>query len=139
MLLKIQKNFLISRGRLSTEPVFYRLSVMIMKPSTEAVEMPFSPQLLELYQAFQAATSQQERLDLSQQIAATFASDRDAVDWSASEDYHEFFEAYERAVLKYEQQTTRLSRLALNLVDRFLTTHETDVETLLTPSAVAAN
>lgn len=111
-------------------PVFYRWHAMIMmKPQLE--DLPFSIVLLELYQEFQQAPSQEIRNEIAKQIAATFASERDNTDSDASEEYHEFFESYEKAALRYDQQASRLSRLALNLISGYLTQHETTVEELM--------
>lgn len=99
-----------------------------MNPAPE--ELPFSIELLELYQAFQHAPTKQAREEIAKRIAALFVSERDNTDTDASEEYHEFFEAYEAAALKYEQQAQKLSRLAVNLISSYLTQHETTVEDL---------
>ncbi len=103
---------------------------MIMsKPQPE--DLPFSIELLELYQEFQQTPSREVRNEIAKQMAAAFASERDSTDGSASEEYHEFFESYEKAALKYDQQATRLSRLALNLISGYLTQNEITVEELI--------
>jgi hypothetical protein len=111
--------------------------MMIMKPQPDE-SPPFSIELLELYQAFTHATSSEERQDLARRIAATFASERDSTDVGASEEYHEFFESFESAVLKYEQQSSKLARLAVHLIGAYLTQHETQVEDLI-PAVTASN
>jgi hypothetical protein len=101
---------------------------MMMKPPEE---IPFSIELLELYQAFLQAPTREARTDLTRQIASIFASERDSTDASASEEYHEFFESYEKAALKFEQQSDRMTRLAVNLISNYLTRNETTVEELI--------
>jgi hypothetical protein len=100
---------------------------MIMKPQPDE-DFPFSTQLLELYQAFTHAPNAEARIDLAKRIAVTFAAERDATDISASEEYHEFFENFEAAVLKYEQQSSKLARLAVNLIGSYLAQHDAQVE-----------
>ncbi len=110
--------------------MFYRwLHMISMKPEPE--DLPFSIDLLELYQAFQEAPNREARADLTRQIAATFAQERDTTDGTATEEYHEFFENYERSALSFEQQSDKLSRLAINLISSYLSQHETTVEDLL--------
>lgn len=107
--------------------MFYRwLHMISMKPE----DLPFSIELLDLYQAFQQAPTREARKEIAKQIAATFASERDDTDIEASEEYHEFFERYEQSVMKYDQQAQKLSRLAVNLISSYLTQHETTVEEL---------
>lgn len=112
---------------------------MIMPPADPSSNTPFSTALLELFQAFNQARTIDERRDLSKQIAAMYASERDITDWEASEEYHEFFEAYERAALAYEQQADKLSRLAINMIGQYLQQNKTDIDTLLTPVVPAVS
>lgn len=110
---------------------------MIMKPAPE--DMPFSPKLLELYQAFQRAPHQQARSEIGKEMAAVFASEWDPTDNEASEEYHHFFETYEKAALKYDLQADRLSRLAVNLISGFLTQNDTTIEELIPTVTTTAN
>jgi hypothetical protein len=111
---------------------------MIMKSQPDIQEPPFSIELLELFRAFVQATSRDMKIDLAKRIAATFASERDHLDVSASEEYHEFFESYEQALLKYEQQSSRLARLAINLVASHLAQKDVEIDDLL-PTVSPAN
>jgi hypothetical protein len=110
---------------------------MIMKPQPDE-DLPFSIELLELYQAFNNAPNAAARNDLAKRIAVTFAAERDSTDVSASEEYHEFFEDFEAAVLKYEQQSSKLARLAVNLISSYLAQNDTQVEDLI-PAVTASN
>lgn len=112
---------------------------MIMKPQPNDEARPFSTDLLKLYQEFMQAPSKEVRDSLAKRIAATFASERDSSDCSASEDYHEFFENYEMALLNYEQQSNKLSRLAVHLIGAYLTQNDTEVESLIPAAATASN
>lgn len=97
---------------------------------SEAEEPPFSVELLELYQEFQQAPSKEARREIAKKMAALFASERDDTDTDGSEEYHEFFESYEQASLKYDQESQKLSRLAVHMISHYLAQNETTIEEL---------
>jgi len=86
---------------------------------SQTPDMPFSPHLLELYQEFRSAPKDQKG-ELARQIAEAFASERDVYEYQASEQYHEFFETFEQARQKYDQQSQRLTRVAATLIEEYL-------------------
>lgn len=100
------------------------------------MDRPFSPRLIELYRQFQDAPKDQ-RLKLAREIAETFASERDCLDHSGSEDYHEFFEDFETARLAFDQQSQKLTRITLQLVEHYMEHHPEAVQDV--PTSTRAN
>lgn len=93
-------------------------------------DVPFSDNLLRLYSEFVDTKSRERREELSLEIAALFAAERDATDISGSEEYHEFFEAYEQAQLDFKIKSLKLARVAVQLITTYLDQHETTVDTI---------
>jgi hypothetical protein len=120
------------------KPVFYRWPDMIIM-KTDAEDIPFSSEILELYQAFTQATDRETKTAISLQMASVFAADHDNLDPSATEEYHEFFEAFEKAILAYEHQAHKLARLAVNLVSSYLANNETTVDEMIPTVTSASN
>jgi hypothetical protein len=77
---------------------------------------PYSKAVLHLCQRIQSAESTPERTELMLQLAGHFHRDHDTTDAQLNDDYHDFFEEYERARLKYQQAAMRLARLAMSEV-----------------------
>ncbi len=97
-------------------------------------DLPFSHELLDLYQSFHEAPIE-ERPALVLKIAATFAAERDPSDTESSEEYHDLVEAYERAQLKYEQHAQRVTRLAVQLIESFFKNEGLEVDDVLEEQA----
>jgi len=100
-----------------------------MKPDSteeahEAVQkLPFSERLLELYQEFQSA-NKERRVELAHEIAEAFMVDHDSTDHGATDDYHQYFEAYEEARLKFEHASLRVTRLVVHVIEQYLTSNQ---------------
>ena len=82
----------------------------------EVCELPISPEVLQLFVKFHRARSAEERLNVCAQIAEQFSIEYDPTAQDATEDWHHFFEEYDRASLALEQATNKLSRLAIHYV-----------------------
>lgn len=86
--------------------------------------MPFSAELLDLYRKFRAAESKEERIAISMAIAESFLNgEYDITDYSASEEYHAFFTAYEQAQLALEHAALKAARVAVHIIDEYSTNH----------------
>lgn len=92
---------------------------MKAEATTIREDLPFSKRLLDMHREFSGAT-RERKLELAQELAALFASEHDATDYSATDDYHQYFEEYFQAKLRYEQESLRLARLAANLISVLL-------------------
>lgn len=91
---------------------------------------PFSHETLVLYQRLQQATSKEERARLTVELAARFAAEYDSADATATDDFHLYFDEYEKARLEYQQKAMRVGRLASDLIKQFLEATPTTVEEL---------
>lgn len=90
--------------------------------------LPFSPETLATFQKLQRATSKDERLRLTLELAQRFAAEHDPSDSSATDDYHLYFEELAKAKLAYEQAATKVGRLASECIKEFLNVQPVAVE-----------
>lgn len=87
-------------------------------------DVPFSPELLDLYQRFRAAETKEEREMLAMQIADSFLSgEYDNTDFSAYEEYHSFFTEYEKAQLEMKHAALKAARVAVHIIDEYHNAH----------------
>jgi hypothetical protein len=101
-------------------------------------KLPFSERLLELYEQFQTS-DRAGRLKLARSIAEAFMGDHDKTDHQATDDYHEYFEAYEEARLKYEQASLRVTRLVVHVIEGYLASNPVHREDSSEDDQAAAN
>jgi len=78
---------------------------------------PYPKAILHLCQRIQSAETPEERAQLMMQLASSFHQVHDLTDAKLNDDYHDFFEEYERARLKFRQAAMRLARLAMSEVE----------------------
>jgi len=116
----------------------------IMKPSAtcpdcgEAHDLSFSHKVLDLYQRFQKA-SKEERSQLAFELADAFAADHDSTDAAIGDDYHSYFEDYEKARLAFEQESVKIARLAVHVLHEFVQNNNLDLDTLKTEADRSTN
>lgn len=91
-------------------------------------EHPFSNETLVLYQRLQRCTSKEERTGLMLELAAQFVGEHDPSDSTATDDYHKYFEEYDKARMAYTQAAMKIGRLASECVKTYLATTETTIE-----------
>lgn len=73
-------------------------------------EMPISHNVLELYKKFAAAQTQDDREELAEDLAAAMFNEHDLTDPGFSDEVHDMFEAFERAIQELRQVSRRLAR-----------------------------
>lgn len=86
-----------------------------MKPETL-----FSPELMDLYNRFQAASSVQDRAEILVRFAAQFSADHDRTDLGANEHFHGVVEEFDIARQAYTQAALRLGRVGMELINQAL-------------------
>lgn len=101
-------------------------------------ELPFSPALIELYQQWKSS-SQEDRMALSLELATVFCAEHDATDTAFSEDYHEAFEVFYEAQLRFEAEALRLSRLAERRITEYLEHYKIDLDDVVIEGPPASN
>lgn len=89
--------------------------VLSMKP-----EIPFSSELLRLYNQFQTAPSKEARIDVLVQFATQFSAEHDITDPCANENFHSIVEDFDNARAAYIQAALRLGRFGVEFVQQVL-------------------
>ena len=105
-----------------------------LEGSPEVMDLPFSQETLALYRRVQQVCCPNHKKQLLMDLAAQFAKEHDSSDETASDDYHVYFEEYEKARLAYKQAALRVGRLAVGCIDTFL---ESNPSTTVEEIAVA--
>ena len=94
----------------------------------ETEALPFSHETLATFQKLQVATSKDERLRLTLELAKRFAAEYDPSDSSATDDYHLYFEELARARLAFNQAAAKVGRLASECIKEYLSNSKVSVE-----------
>lgn len=81
---------------------------------------PYSEEVLRLFQQTTSAKTTNEKQVKMLALAAQFAKDGDPLDESLIDEYHEYFEEYERTAVAHKQSSLRLARLAMQVVGKYL-------------------
>jgi len=102
-------------------------------------DLPFSHRLLKLYQQFSEAETKEARLALIQEISAQFVAEHDITDININDDYHEYFEEYAAAKLSFEQAQTKLARVAVHVLDEYVTSNEINIDTMTAANTTTTN
>lgn len=82
-------------------------------------EYPFSAEVLGIFKRLREAKTKEERNELTVALAAQFAKEHDPSDFSATDDFHVYFEEFARAKLAFDQAAARLGRLAANCIEQY--------------------
>lgn len=93
----------------------------------ESEGLPFSREVLVLFQKLQRATSKEERRQLMLELSERFASEYDSADATATDDYHVYFEALAQAKLAHEQAAMKVGRLATEVIKTYLASTSSEV------------
>jgi hypothetical protein len=80
-------------------------------------DLPYSKVVLKLCKQISITTSVEDRAQLMLQLASKFHMDNDPTDAHLTDQYHEYFDDYERARLEFQQTALRLARLAITEVE----------------------
>lgn len=94
-------------------------------------EVPFSENLMRLYRQVQTARTREERQQAMMAFASAVSQEHDHTDHSASEVYHDYIEAYDKAQLEFVQQGMRLARMAADCMERYFSENEVSVDEAL--------
>jgi len=78
----------------------------------------YSPAFLQLYVKVKQAKNSQERGNLMTALASQFCREHDITDSGLNDGYHDYFEEFERARLKFQQASVRLARLAMHEIEQ---------------------
>jgi hypothetical protein len=92
-----------------------------LKTTTEP--FPFSEAVMALYRKVQTATTKETRLNATMELAAQFAMEHDSSDHELSDDYHGYFEQFEKARVEFRQQSVKLGRLTVDLIEKYVESH----------------
>lgn len=92
-------------------------------------EAPFSENLLQLYRQVQTARTREERQQAMMAFANAVSQEHDPTDHSASEVYHDYIEAFDKAQMEFHQHGMRLARMAVDCMDHYFA--ENDVREVL--------
>ena len=80
---------------------------------------PFSDAVMQLYRQVREATTKDERMNAILALASRFAQEHDPSDHECSDDYHDYFEQYEKARIEFRQKGMQLGRLAVHLISEY--------------------
>lgn len=94
-------------------------------------EVPFSENMLRLYRQVQTARTREERQQAMMAFAGAVSQEHDPTDHSASEVYHDYIEAFDKAQLEFHQQGMRLARMATDCMDQYFVESEATLEEVL--------
>jgi hypothetical protein len=94
------------------------------KKVPEPEPSPFSDAVMQLYRQVREATTKDERMNAILALASRFAQEHDPGDHECSDDYHDYFESYEKARVEFRQKGMQLGRLAVHLISEFTESHE---------------
>lgn len=100
---------------------------------------PYSKAVLRLCQRIKDCKSREERTQLMVQLAKRFHQEHDATDTILNDQYHDFFEEYERAQLQFQQAALRLARLALSEVDETFDANDLTIDEVAGTDGEAVN
>jgi len=78
---------------------------------------PYSSAFLRLYVKVRQAKTREERGNLMTALASQFHREHDITDEKLNDGYHDYFEEFEEARLKFQQAAIRLARLAMHEVE----------------------
>jgi len=78
----------------------------------------YSPAFLRLYAKVKQAKTPEERGNLMVALATQFNREHDVTDPVLNDGYHDYFEEFARARLKFQQTAVRLARLAMHEVEQ---------------------
>ncbi len=118
---------------------------MIMIPQAPCPEcskthdVTFSHKLMDLYRRHQNATSREERAALVKEFAQAFVEEHDLTDAELTDDYHLYFEDYEKARKNFDIEALKVSRLAVHVIRDYIEANGLDDETMIEAGAPASN
>jgi hypothetical protein len=85
----------------------------------QPLKSPYSDAILRLVSQIKEAKTSEERANMMMVLASQFTNEHDATDAGLDEIYHEFFEEYQEARLRFQQAAIRLGRLAMHEVQGY--------------------
>jgi hypothetical protein len=80
---------------------------------------PYSDTLLRLVSQIQEAKTHDERANLMMNLASQFLNEHDFTDAELEDVYHNYFEEYQEARLRFQQAALRVGRLALHEIQGY--------------------
>lgn len=116
-----------------------------MKPQAECPDcgkihdLPFSHRLLNLYRRYQDAKTKEERTAMTGELAEAFLAEHDLTDPGLGDEYHSFFEDYEKARLALEHENLKLTRLAVHVIHEYVQSNKLDLDTLKVEADLSTN
>ena len=87
-----------------------------------------SNRMLRLFQQYKETDDPFTKAGIANEIAEVALHEHDFTDFSLNEEYHKFYEDFQRARNKYDEASLKLARLALNVIENYLEVNGTTVE-----------
>ena len=92
------------------------------KADDETLTLPFPPRLVSLFRQLTDSTDASERYLLSREMAEVFAETHDPTDHGLTDDYHQYFEEFDKAKLAYDQAALKVARVATQVIEQYMVT-----------------
>jgi len=98
-----------------------------------------SEDLLRLFKRFKEADNHLDRVSLATEIAEVALMEHDFTDPNLTDEYHRYYEDFQRARDEYERSSLKLARLNVGVIESYLQGLDTTVEAVLGLTDKAVN